>query len=429
MDKTELKAILLEQKREIKTILDDESIIDREILDLSKELMDTRLIKVVTGVRRCGKSVFSLELLKGRNFAYANFDDERLYRLTTENLGDILEVLHETYGSFEYLFLDEVQNIEGWELFVNRCNRQGYNMLLTGSNAKLLSKELATHLTGRYVEFELYPFSFSEFLRYSGLAYSDEDLYLPDKKGEIKKQLSRYIELGGFPEILKYSRTRGRYITDLYNAIIGKDIITRYNIRYSKTLKDLATYLVSNYSSEITYNKLKNIFNAKSVHTVKNYVSYIEEAYLIFQLFPFSFKVKLQLMSPKKLYVIDSGLISALSAKFSDNTGRLMENTVALELFRRRTQKNMEVYYYKSKQQEEVDFVLREGMEVKQLVQVCYDTGNDATKKREVRALIKAGRELKCKNLLVITWDDEGEEMIDGKNIVYKPLWKWLLRS
>ncbi len=429
MDKTELKEVLIAQKREIEEILKGGGIIDREILDASKRYMDISTIKVVMGARRCGKSVFSLELLRQKKFAYANFDDERLFKLTTADLNGVLEVLHEIYGDFRYLFLDEVQNIDAWELFASRCRRQGYNILLTGSNSKLLSRELATHLTGRHIEIDLYPFSFREFLRYFKLAYSGDDFYLPARIGEIKKQLSRYMELGGFPEPLAYPELGRKYLTDLYNAIIGKDIITRYNVRYPKMLKDLATYLISNYSREITYNKLKNIFNAKSVHTMENYVSYIEEAYLVFQVYQFSFKTKLQMMSPKKIYAIDAGLANALSARHFDSTSRLMENVVAVELFRRKSSGTSEIYYYKSKQQEEVDFVVvAESRKVAQLIQVCHSLNDEQTKKRETRALLKASQELKCKNLLVITWDYAGEEKTDGgRKITYVPLWKWLL--
>jgi len=422
MNKTELKAVLIAQKREIEGIFKD-NIIDREILESSRKYMDSDMIKVVTGIRRCGKSVFSFQLLKGRDFAYANFDDERLSGIRAEDLNDVLEVLHEIYGNFKCLFLDEMQNIEKWELFVNRCRRQGYNILLTGSNAKMLSKELAAHLTGRYIELELYPFSFREFLRYFGMKYSEEDFYLPEKIGEIKKRLGEYVERGGFPEVLRYGEIRARYLTDLYSAIIGKDIITRYNIRHSKILKDMAAYLISNYGSFMSYNKLKNIFNIKSVHTIENYVSYIEESYLIFQLFPFSFKVKEQLISPKKIYAIDTGMINAVSSKTFDNKSRLIENIVFMELKRL----GKEIFYYKSKQQEEVDFVLKEGLKAKQLIQVCYSLDDEHTKKREIKALLKASEELKCKNLLVITWDYEGEEKIEKNKIIYKPLWKWLL--
>lgn len=423
MDKTQLKAVLIAQKREIESVFKD-NIIDREILESSRKYIDSNMIKVVTGIRRCGKSVFSLQLLKGRDFAYANFDDERLSGIRAEDLNDVLEVLHEIYGNFKHLFLDELQNLEKWELFVNRCRRQGYNILLTGSNAKMLGKELATHLTGRYVELELYPFSFGEFLKYFGKKYSEEDFYLPEKIGEIKKLLSEYIETGGFPEVLRYGEIRTRYLTDLYNAIIGKDIITRYNIRHSKILKDMAAYLISNFSSYISYNKLKNIFNIKSVHTIENYVSYIEESYLIFQLFPFSFKVKEQFISPKKIYAIDAGMINAVSSKTFDNKSRLIENIVFMELLRTH---GKETFYYKSKQQEEVDFVLKEGLKAKRLIQVCFSFIDENTKKREIKALLKASDELKCRNLLVITWDFEGEEKIEGKRIIYKPLWKWLL--
>jgi len=429
MEKIELKRILFIQKNEIQKVLEDRSIIQRDCIHLVEKYIDTDLIKVITGVRRCGKSILSLQIITKRNYAYINFDDERLFKITTEDLNNILEILHEIYGNFKYLFIDEIQNIEDWELFVNRCRRQGYNILITGSNAKLLSKELATHLTGRFIEIELYPFSFKEFLKYFGLEYSMDELYLPEKVGEIKKYMNKYIETGGFPEVLKYPETETRYLADMYNAILGKDIITRYNIRFSKSLRDISTYLISNHSCEISYNKLKNIFDIKSSHTTENYVFYIEEAYLIFQLFPFSFKVKEQLRGSKKIYAIDTGLINAISSRSFDNTGRLMENIVFLELMRERSETPFEMYFYKSSQQEEVDFVIKKGLKITRLIQVCYSMELEKTRMRELKALIKASLELNCTDLLVITWDYEAEEEEMGKNIRFLPLWKWLLKD
>ena len=406
MNKEEIKKTLILQREELKEIK-KERLIEREFLSAVKKFRKTKLIKVITGVRRCGKSIFSLELLEKEKFAYINFDDERLSEISIRDTGNIMELLHEIYGNFKYLFFDEIQNIKGWELFVNRLQRQGYNIIITGSNGKLLSKELATHLTGRYIDIQVYPFSFREFLKYKNLDISEKDFYLPKKTGMIKKEFSKYLKTGGFPEFLKYKESRA-YLTNLYNGIIGKDIVTRYNIKYSKTLKDIANYLISNCSKKISYNKLKNLFDVKSVHTIKNYISYIEEAYLVFQLFPFSYKTKVQLISPKKIYIIDSGMINSISSVMFDNKTRLIENVVFLELKRMQAlNTGLEFYYWKDYQQREVDFVVKEGLKVKQLIQVCYSMEDEETRKREIKGLLKASKELKCKDLLVITFDDE----------------------
>jgi len=425
MDKINLKQILFDQKKEIEKITSDKTLIERDILAESKKYIKTDLIKIITGVRRSGKSVFSLQLLKDKKFAYVNFDDEKLFNITSNDLNDVLEVLHEIYPNFKYLFLDEVQNIYGWELFANRCRRQGHNILITGSNAKLLSRELATHLTGRHVAIELYPFSFNEFLKYHHLIYTDDDFYLTEKRAQIKRHLNDYIKNGGFPEALRYIEIHNRYLSDLYNTIIGKDIINRYNIRNSKSMKDISIYLISNYGSQISYNKLKNLFDIKSVHTAENYAEYIEEAYLIFQLHRFSFKTKLQLITSGKVYSTDTGLANVISPRSFDNTGRLIENVVALELKKR----SKEIYYWRSDQQEEVDFVIKHGLKVVQLIQVSYNIDNINTKERETKALVKAGDELKCDDLIIITWDYEAQEETKGKKIKYIPLWKWLLNN
>ncbi|MCK4730067.1 MAG: ATP-binding protein [Candidatus Aenigmarchaeota archaeon] len=425
MNKEELKKILILQKEELKETK-KQKLIEREILPVMKKFKKTKLIKVITGIRRCGKSIFSLELLEKEKFAYVNFDDEKLSRISIEDSNKIIETLHEIYGNFKFLFFDEIQNIEGWELFVNRLQRQGYNLVITGSNAKLLSKELATHLTGRYNEIQIYPFSFREFLNYKDFKISREDIYLPKRIGSIKKYLGDYLKTGGFPEVLKYKENKN-YLTTLYNGIIGKDIVTRYNIKYSKTLKEIINYIISNCSKEISYNKLKNLFDVKSVHTIKNYISYVEESYLIFQLFPFSYKTKIQLISPKKIYAIDAGLVNAISPPMFDNKTRIIENVVFLELKRKQAiNPGLDLYFWNGINSA-VDFVVKDGLKVKQLIQVCYSLEDDDTRKREIKGLVKASEELKCRELLIISYDEEEEIKQDGFVIRVVPLWKWLL--
>lgn len=378
------------------------------------------MIKVITGVRRCGKSVFSFLSLRDRDYAYINFDDERIVGVEAKDLNTILHLLHETYGNFRFLLLDEIQNIEGWELFANRLLRQEYNVIITGSNSKLLSKELATHLTGRCMSFEIYPFSFREYIKYFKINIGE----LPTTReiGNLKHNLLNYINLGGFPESYKVSN-RKNYLKELYEMIISRDIVERYKVKFVRDLKEIAFYLISNFSSRISYNKIKNISNIKSVHTIKNYLSYMEDAYLIIQLFPFSRKVKYQFMQPKKIYAIDTGVVEALYPGSLKNIGKAMENIVVLDLLRRRKK----IYFYQTPQQNEVDFLVKEGINIEQLIQVTYASGKDEIEKREIKSLVKASDELKCKNLLIITWDYEDEIDREKKKIKCIPLWKWLL--
>lgn len=421
MNKIKVKEIILEQKKEMEDLF-KEKIIERKVeKEASKSLKDN-LIKVIIGVRRSGKSILAHRLLQNKNYGYINFDDERLLSIRTKDLNDLLEILEEVNPNLDYLLFDEIQNVIGWELFVNRLKRSGYNIIITGSNSKLLSGELATHLTGRHLEIELYPFSFREFLNYKEQFFSDNDFYLTNKRAEIKKSLSAYLASGGFPELFKIQK-KEQYLRELHHKIIDRDIVERHNIKYVKTIKEISLFLLSNFGSKITYNKIKNIFDVKSVHTVKKYINYLEGVYLISELLPFSFKLKEQIKRPRKVYGIDLGLIKAVSSGFSPNTGRAIENLVFLELKRR----GKEIYFYTTSNDKEVDFVIKKGFGLNQLIQVCFTLEDRDTAKREVDALLKGSQELKCNNLLIITWDEEKEEKIKGKKIKFISLWKWLL--
>ncbi|MBM3707159.1 MAG: ATP-binding protein [Actinobacteria bacterium] len=422
MEKKTVKQILLDQRQEINNIFNTQ-IVEREIESRIKIALDDKLIKVISGVRRCGKSFLAHKILKDKNYGYINFDDERLIGIKTEDLNYLLEVLREINPDFNYLLLDEIQNVPGWELFTNRLQRTGCNLVITGSNTNLLSKELATSLTGRHFLIELYPFSFKEFLQIKNFSYDENDLYVTEKKAHIKRLLGEYIKYGGFPELSKIE-LKEQYLRDLYDKIISRDIVSRYKIKYIKTLKEISLYLFSNFGSTITYQKLKNIFEVKSVHTIKNYMDYLEEAYLAFQLNPFSFKLKNQLSGRRKIYTIDSGLINSISFQFSYNLGRLMENIVFTQLKR----KGVEFYFYNSQSKEEVDFIIKDNLNIKELIQVCFNLDNLETREREIKSLLRASNYLNCNNLKIITLDTENKEQIKGKNIIFIPLWKWLLQ-
>lgn len=428
MNVKNLQTIITDQQEEINKIFFEENIIKREFLDNWTKSIGSNLIKVITGLRRSGKSIFSFQLLDKRNYSYINFDDERLVGLKASELNIILEAFYQLNDDFKYIFLDEIQNIKGWELFVNRLKRQGFNVIVTGSNAQLLSKELATHLTGRYIGIEIFPFSFREFLTYENFIIKKGDAYSTRKKSFIIKKLQEYITYGGLPEVIKNKELSKSFIPTFYSTIITKDVISRYKINYITTLREISNYLVSNYSEYVTFNKIKNNFKLKSPHTSKKYVSYLQESYLFFLIDKFTYKFKEVIVSPKKVYVVDTGIINLMAFATSENYGRLMENIVAIELLRKKTfDPVLEIYYWKDYQQKEVDFVIKKGLKVKQLIQVTYASDINEINKREYTSLIKASKELQCNNLSIITWDYESKEKIDGKKIDFIPLWKWLL--
>ncbi len=418
----EIASVLRDQKQELKEREIRLRIIPREAEDRFKTLLNSKLIKVVLGVRRCGKSVLSSALLKGKPFAYVNFDDERLREVEAN---EILAALYQVYGKgFKFLFLDEIQNLDHWELFTNRLHRIGLNLIVTGSNAKLLSKELATHLTGRHLSLELFPFSFREYLKATNFK---EEGTTTRGAALLKKELDQYLLNGGFPEIIVEKENPFLYLQELYRKIIERDIVERYEISYKKTFREIARTLISNPGRRVSYNKLKNQFQLGSEHTIKNYLSYLEEAYLLFFLSRFSFKPVEVEKSEKKVYAIDTGMAGSLSLGMTPDRGPSYENAVYLELLRKKSfSSQLEIYYWKNIQHEEVDFLLKENLKIKMLIQVCYDISFPEVKERETRSLLKASRELKCKNLLVITSDYEAEEKKGSATIKFIPLWKWL---
>ncbi len=418
-EKKNIRELILSHKSERDHLLKG-IYIPRSLLKKAKKSINTNIIKVIVGPRRAGKSIFSLQLLKDTNFAYINFDDERLIDLKDYDL--IIKGIKEVYGDTKYLLFDEIQNLNRWEFFVNRLHRRGYNLIVTGSNSRLLSKEFATHLTGRYIQFHIYPFSFSEFLKVKKINYRDVSL-LKETEGEMLNLLNDYLLMGGFPEVVIKSLEPKNYLTSLFEGVLFKDVVKRYNLRYAKNLYDLSLYLISNFASEFSFTKLKNILRLKSVHTVQNYVQYLEEAFLFFSLSRFSYKLKEQLKAPRKTYIYDTGLATALRFGTSPDYGKMIENIVAIELLRQRK----ETYYYRDKNGVEVDFVIKKGLNISELIQVSYNVSNLDTKKKEIKPLIKVQKVLSANKLTLITWNEEGEEKIGKNRIKIIPLWKWLL--
>ena len=412
-----IRDILLLQKREL------EKRVTEEYVERGTAFKNgSTLIKVILGPRRSGKSFFSAHALnKLGNFGYVNFDDEKLVEI--KDYDEIVNAVNSLYNNPKYILFDEIQNLRNWELFVNRLQRQGYNLVITGSNSKLLSKELSTHLTGRHIPITIFPFSFKEFVKIGGKELT---------KSEIKEKLSDYLIYGGYPEPLLKNLDYKDYLSTLFSSIIYKDIVKRFRIRLPVVIEDLAMYLISNISKEFSCNALSKAIGCKSVHTAEKYLGYLEESFVFFRVNRLSFTLKDQMSPNNKVYCIDNGFIHAKAFKFMPEMGRLYENIVAIELLRQKLSNHNEIYYWKNQQQEEVDFAVKEGLKIKQLIQVCYNLDDIKTKEREIRALLKAGKELRCKNLLIVTENRDAEEKaewfgIKGR-IKYVPLWKWLLQ-
>ncbi len=414
-----LRDVLVLQQRELNARLSEPFVVRSVVF----RNVSSDLIKVVIGPRRAGKSFFAIhELQKMGSFGYVNFDDEHLAAVS--DFDEILAVIDELYGSPRFLLLDEIQNVPNWELLANRLQRQGRNLFLTGSNSNLLSAELATHLTGRHTLAYVFPFSFREFL-----ALEKKEL----TSAEIKQKLLDFATYGGFPEPLVKKLDYADYLARLFDSIIFKDIVPRYKIRRIKTVKDIANHLLFNIAKEFSYNSLKKSVQATSVVTLQRFVSYLEEAFVFFEVPRFSFKLKEQTRSNKKIYCFDNGFIFAKAFKTSPDWGRLLENIVAIELKKGEIEQHHKLFYWKNVQQEEVDFLVQKGTIVQELIQVCFDVSNPETKKREIRSLLKAGSELHCKNLLVLTFDFDAIEVkewfgIKG-TIQFMPVWKWLKKN
>ncbi|MGC8817574.1 MAG: ATP-binding protein [Candidatus Hadarchaeum sp.] len=405
-------------------ILTSENIVERENLEIERHVT-TGIANIITGVRRCGKSILAFQLARRGNFGYVNFEDERL-SMEAGELNKVLEAVYSLKGDVDTLVFDEIQNVPGWERFIARI-LPAKKVVLTGSNARLMSKELATHLTGRHIDFALHPFSFREFLLYRNVKIKEENLYSTRGVAMIKRLWEEYMETGGFPLALRLGRL---FLLENFRDIVERDVIQRYRVKHPSKLRELARYLLSNPSSEITYNRLKRMLSLGSANTVSDWISFLENSYLIFKLERFSLKLKEAVLAPKKIFSIDTGLSNAVGFRTSENRGRLMENAVAVELLRRRDywKREWEIFYWKDHRQREVDFVVKEGPRVKHLIQVCWEVTLE-TEKREVEPLLLAMKEFGLKEGLILTFDKQREETVDGRKIIYMPVWRWMMKT
>ncbi len=422
VDKRIIEQVLSEQYEELIALQNVELCPRKEEKQID---LDSNLAQVIIGVRRSGKSTLCYNVLKANNdkFAYANFDDERFEGLQTSDLNTVLEVLYKIYGDFKYLFLDEIQNIDSWHLFVNRLLRQRMHIIVTGSNAKLLSGELATHLTGRNDQIELYPFSFAEWCQ-----CKDIDVKSKTTKAEALKRAAfdEYLRQGGFPELL-HKKNKTRYIGNLVNNILKRDIEQRHKIKYVEAFEQLAHHLMNIAPVAVVENELASIVGLKSNHTVNNYIGFLKEAYLLLGVKKFSTKSR-QRVRAEKVYPVDVSLMDSRTDAFAgENVGWRLETIVYIELLRRNRPKDRDVYYYKSAGGYESDFVVCNNNVVEEIYQVSYDISKEKTRKRELRGLIAASKETQCNNLFLITDFHREELTIENRLIKIRPAYDWLI--
>ena len=382
--------------------------------------------QVVIGVRRSGKSTLCYQALqaKGVKYAYADFDDERLVTLTADQLNDVLEVLYKVYGDFDCLFLDEIQNVDGWHLFVNRMLRKKIHVVITGSNAKLLSGELATHLSGRSKEIALYPFSFKEFCMMKGV---DTDKRTTKAEAFRRAAFDDYLKQGGFPEMMAIEDNRS-YVSNLVENILKRDIEQRYKISYKASFEQMAHHLMNVSPAIVVTTDLASRFNFRSEHTARNYVKYLKEAYMLVGIQKFSQKSKLRAVQ-EKVYTMDVAMMDQRDNAFAgENLGHRLETIVAIHLHRRCRMDGLDVYYL-NERSGECDFVVCKGNQVIQAIQVSYDITAEKTRRREMNGLVLAARQTKCQNLLLLTDHERGEVEASGFKIRVQPVYEWTLEQ
>lgn len=414
-----MNTIIQNQRKERDELLARHYLMRKSNTDV-KTLLDNPMIKLITGPRRVGKSTYALLMLQGKSFAYLNFDDNLLLSAWDEEL--VMRTLDEVYPNYEFLLLDEVQNLKDWDVWVSKLYRRGKNLVITGSNAKMLSGEMATVLTGRYLQVEMLPFSLTETIEWKG---ANINSISNAKQAEAVAIADDYLRNGGYPETIDMRSITRNYLSTLFDSIIWKDVAKRHNIRNITDLNNIALYLLSNFCNPLSANDIAKELSMTSVTTTRKFMDYLHEPYLFYYLPRFNNKLKLMKKAASKVYVIDNGFVAAKAFNLSENLGRLLENEVFVELLRQGYQVETSLFYYRSRNDREVDFVTRQGTHINQLIQVCYDMTSPKTEKREVSSLIECAGELKCKNLLIITNNEEREIHTDGYNIKVIPFIKY----
>ena len=411
-----MKTIILNQRKERDELMSRPYLVRRNNQDVDI-LLNSHLIKLITGPRRVGKSTQALLMLRDKNFAYLNFDNYSL--LDAWNADLVMRMLDDVYPGYEYILLDEVQNLDAWDLWVSELYRKGKNLVITGSNARMLSSEMATVLTGKYLQVEMLPFSLEEFFDWNKF---DLHSVKPEQRTDSQILMDDYLRNGGYPEVVASRQLTRSYLDTLFDSIIWKDVAKRHNVRNVTDLNNLAMYLVSNFCNPVSANELTTELGFSSVNTTKKYMDYLHEPYIFYYLSRYNNKLKLMKKAPRKVYVVDNGFVASKAFSLSDNLGRLLENQVFIELIRRGYDVEKTMFYYRSRNDKEVDFVLRKGTSIERLVQVCYDMSSPKTEKREVDSIIECAGELKCSNLVIVTYNDKRTIEKDGYKIDVLPI-------
>jgi uncharacterized protein len=396
---------------------------DRTLTKTIHRFIDDPNIIIISGIRRSGKSTIErlLQLELAKSDYYLNFDDDRLVQFQIEDFQMLLEVLIELFGDQSTFYFDEIQNVEGWERFIRRLYDQGKKIYITGSNARLLSQELGTHLTGRYIQFEAYPLSFEEIINHKLPGVLTKKALATSDIGMIQHHFSNYLKNGGIPEYVKFEKPE--YLKELLDGILYRDIITRYKIQDEKTLREVVYYLASNIGKEFSYTNLAKVVGLSSPHTVANYCTYLEKCYLYFFVSRYSHSLKQQIQYNKKCYMIDPALIRTAGFRVSEDRGRLLENIVFLHL----RMKTKEIYFHKDKK--ECDFIIREGYQITQAIQVTTNLSNEETRQREIAGLIEAMKSYNLSEGIILTENEQNTLEIEGWRILVIPIWKWLLSN
>ena len=397
-------------------------------------------IVAIVGPRQAGKTYRIFQLIKDllkkglprENILYVNFEHERLRNLDANDLEDMMKVFYQLFSPRDqiYLFLDEVQNVKDWDRWVRRVYDSGkYRIYISGSSSRLSSREIATSLRGRSVDYPVFPFSFREFLRSKGFfLYSDVMGYL-EERGRILGLLEEYLRFGGYPKVVltEDQEEKRRILKSYYEAVFYRDLVERCKLD-PELLDSFLRYSISCFSKQISISKIHNYLRSIGLRcskaTLIKFLRCAEQAYFLFPVEIFSYSIKERKQYPRKLYVVDNGIINVVYPE--SGIGGLMENAVAVEMLRR----ELEIFYwreYGKRDGAEVDFVVRDGIKVKKLVQVTYASSREDLNRREMRALLKASSELGCDDLLVITWDYEDEMEYEGRKVRFTPMWKWLL--
>ncbi len=397
-------------------------LIARDLLPEAKAALtnDNRVL-ALSGMRRTGKSTLLQQLMSEvDNVAYFNFEDEKLLGFSVEHFGELEESLIEVYGPAHYWFFDEIQNVGNFEVAVRRMQDSGKKMVITGSDSSMLSMEFGSKLTGRYKQLELFPFSFSEYLRFQNVSFEEKDFYLPEAKVMLKTWFTRWLEQGGLPEYLKYNDEQ--YVKTLFDNILYRDIIVRFGIRRHREFRELVQLLVGNLSLPVTFTSLQKSIGLSNADTVKEYMGYLSNAYMFYEMYQYHDSLKMQLRSPRKVYLNDVAFHNLVGFSATPNQGRKLENAVFLAL-RRGTS---EVYSFCGKG--ECDFIVFDKSRRVSALQVCYQlTPENQT--RELNGLSEAMLAFNLKDGMILTMDQEFEIQHNGKNIPVLPVWKWMLTN